>query len=179
MQEHKAFRVFPRYNYYYGLEYGSSYNIVLLESDRDLYVRKLIEEEGFELYNNQKSSLGMLKTEEYKEYGVLFGYHVHLKKEIKGWNVRIVFSPDCKMNVSIECPESDKYQLTGVFDDELLDKVVEESDPVRRYIIMNVEYQSSDAYPIIHEQLFGIEGVFTKLPEYLPKIEITENSVLQ
>lgn len=179
MQEHKALRVFPRYNYYYGLEYGSSYNIVLLESDRDLYVKKLIEEEGFELYNNQKSSLGLLKTEEYNEYGVLFGYHVHLKKEIKGWNVRIVFSPDCKMNVSIECSELDKHQLTGFFDDELLDKVVEESDPVRRYIKINVEYHTPDSYPIIHEQLFGIEGVFTILPEYLPKTETAEITVLQ
>lgn len=171
MQEHNAFRVFWRYGYYYAVEYGSSYNLVLLESERDEYVNHLIIDEGFECETNQSSSLRKNQVEEFNEYGLYFGYYVYLKKEIKGWIVRLVFSTDCKLNVSVECPESEKNQLMEVYG-EAPDLAIEGTEPVRRFIYKGIPYQDDVTYEDIHNALFGEDGVITKLPERKTSEEI-------
>ena len=164
MQEHNALRVFGRYNYYYAVEYGSSYNLVLLESDRDEYVNRLIEEEDFVFETYQTSSLRKDQIQEFKEYGLYFGYYLYLRKEIKGWVLRLIFSTDCKLNVSVECPESEKQQLMDVFGD-ISDLAIEGTEPVRRFIGKGISYHDGVTYDEIYETLYGSEGVITKLPE--------------
>lgn len=165
MQQHNAFRVYKRDSYYYyAVEYGSSVNLLLLESDRDLYIRRLIDEEGFTLVNTQNNSLGKTKEDDYNEYGVYFGYNIHLQKNIHGWTVRVVFSTACKLNVSIECPESEKDLLLGIYGEEVVDKVIENTEPLRRFIRLGIEYNVPDSYERIHNELFGEDGVLTKLP---------------
>lgn len=164
MQLHGAIRVFGRYGYYYAVEYGSSLNLLLIESDRENYVNRLIKEEGFTLLNYQNSSLGKTKEEEYQEYGVYFGYYIHLLKKINGWNIHVVFSTNCELNVSIECPESEKQVLAEIYGSEVVDRVIEYSEPLRRFIKMGINYFPDDSYDTIHQELFGENGVLTKLP---------------
>jgi hypothetical protein len=164
MQEHNAFRVFGRYRYYYAVEYGSSYNLVLLESDRDVFVNRLIDEEDFVFEANQTSSLRKDQIQEFNEYGLYFGYYLYLKKEVKGWVLRLIFSTECKLNVSVECPESEKQQLMEVFGD-VPNVAIEGTEPVRRFIFQGIPYQDGITYDSIYDKLFGAEGVITKLPE--------------
>lgn len=165
MQHHNAFRVYKRDSYYYyAVEYGSSVNLLLLESERDLYIRRLIDEEGFTLVNTQNNSLGKTKEDDYKEYGVYFGYNIHLQKKINGWTVRVVFSTACKLNVSIECPESEKELLSTIYGEEVVNKVIENTEPLRRYIRLGIVYDEPNSYERIHDELFGEDGVLTKLP---------------
>lgn len=163
MQEHNAFRVFGRYRFYYAVEYGSSYNLILLESNRDEFVNRLIDEEGFVFEANQTSSLRKDQIQEYNEYGLYFGYYLYLKKEVKGWVLRLIFSTECKLNVSVECPESEKQQLMEVFGD-VPNVAIEGTEPVRRFIFQGIPYQDGVTYYAIYEALFGKEGVISKLP---------------
>lgn len=170
MQQHKATRIYKRDTwYYYAVEYGSSVNLLLLESDRDKYLNRLIEDEGFSIVNTQNNSLGKTKEDDYKDYGVYFGYNIHLKKEINGWNVWLVFSTACKLNVSVECTEPEKHLLTEVYGEEVV-KAVEYSDPARQYIKTEIDYFPADSYDHIHQELFGEEGVLSKLPVLESKI---------
>ncbi len=116
------------------------------------------------LKTNQLSSLRMNQVEEFNEYGLYFGYYIFLKKEIKGWILKLVFCTDCKLNVSVECPESEKNQLIEVYG-EIADKAIEGTDPVRRFICKGIPYQEPDSYDSIYYALFGEDGVITKLPE--------------
>ena len=176
MQQHNAFRVYKRDSYfYYAVEYGSSVNLLLLESDRDLYIKRLIDEEGFTLVNTQNNSLGKTKEDDYNEYGVYFGYNIHLQKKINGWNVRVVFSTACKLNVSIECPESEKELLTGIYGEEAVNKVIENTEPLRRFIKLGIQYNEPNSYERIHNELFGEDGVLTKLPH---KESVTNESII-
>ena len=164
MQQHKAIRVYKRDTwYYYAVEYGSSVNLVLLESERDRFITRLIEEDNFTLINTQNNSLGKTKEEDYKDYGVYYGYNIHLRKEIKGWNVWLVFSTACKLNVSVECAESEKQLLEEAYEENVV-KAVEYSDPIRQFIKTNIDYFSADSYDYIRQELFGEDGVLTKLP---------------
>jgi len=173
MQEHNALRVFGRYNYYYAVEYGSSYNLVLLESDRDKYVNRLIEEEDFVFETNQTSSLRKNQVQEFKEYGLYFGYYLYLRKEVKGWVLRLIFSTDCKLNVSVECPESEKQQLIDVFGDTP-NVAIEGTEPIRRFVFQGIPYQDGITFDYIYDKLFGTDGVITKLPER----KVPEESVI-
>ena len=164
MQEHNALRVFWRYGFYYAVEPGSSYNLVLLESERDMYVNRLIAEEGFECETVQLSSLKKNQVEEFNEYGLYFGYYVYLKKEIKGWCMRLIFSTDCKVNISVECPESEKNQLVDVYGD-IVEGPIEGTEPVRRFIFKGIPYQDGETYNSIYDALYGEDGIITKLPE--------------
>lgn len=165
MQQNDSFRVYKRDSwYYYGVEYGSSVNLLLLESDRDTFIKRLIDEEGFALINTQNNRKGRTKEDDFNEYGVYFGSNIHLGKIVNGWNLRVVFSTVCKLNVSIECPESEKNQLMAVFGD-VSDKAIEDTEPVRRFVFKDIPYHDGVTYDFIYEKLFGAEGVITKLPE--------------
>ena len=176
MQDHGAIRIYKRDgSYYYAVERGSSVNLVLLESDRDKYIQRLINEEGFMIVNNQNNSLGQTKEEDYNKYGVYYGYSIHLHKVINGWGVRVIFGTDCKLNVSVECPESEKYLLADIYEEDVLNKTIENTDPLRRYIKQGIDYSEPDSYERIHEDLYGGNGILTRLPV---KENIIEESLL-
>ena len=78
--------------------------------------------------------------------------------------MRLIFSTDCKLNVSVECPESEKNQLVQVFGEES-DAAIEGTEPVRRFIYRGIPYQDGVTYEDIHRALFGEDGVITKLPK--------------
>jgi hypothetical protein len=74
------------------------------------------------------------------------------------------FSTNCELNVSIECPESEKQVLAEIYGSEVVDRVIEYSEPLRRFIKMGINYFPDDSYDTIHQELFGENGVLTKLP---------------
>lgn len=160
IQANGAWRVYWRYSNYYSVETGSSYNLILLDTNRNEFIKQLMLNDGFTLIDeNIRGNHNQTQVEDFKKYGIFFGYRVPLLKEYRGWQVRVNFSYNNLCYISV-IYDGDIQELNNVFGEANV-REVENTNPKRYQISEAFNYEKAN-YDEIKEKIFS---VLDKLPQ--------------
>jgi hypothetical protein len=153
IQKEKAFRVKWFGDNLFTLRPNAWYKKIMLDTERNLAIPKIVEEYGFEYCDaNQEGS--------YNQVGYIWGNSVDLEKKYNDRLIKLRFDLASDLKVLVEYKnEEDKNQLKAqlnLANEEIADD---------KLTIYHYKYDGINIYNDIKEQILDSSGIFSKLTE--------------